>query len=370
MNILVGEPSAVTRSIEKELFRQNPFFEKVRFARSWEEVLKKVREESTDGLIVDSALFAEKNFDRIILKVKAAGIKTVLFTDKKNTRSAVYGNIFVAERFSMQSASSEMLKEYAALLENLFNKLLFTGAYTDTARQNRPDDVVSASPAAERTDYKIVLIGVSTGGPGTVQKLLKDIGSGFPVPILITQHIDSNFDRNLIDWLNTSTSVPVKLAENGMVAENGHVYFAPADYHLGFTKSTARGVVLELNRDEPLHFLRPAVDKMFFSAADVFGEHCLAVLLTGMGNDGAAGCCRIKEKGGYTITESEESCVIYGMPKAAFAAGGSTEVLPLKDIAARLKELTGRVSSSVRASDNDGCATRIKRFEWSTVDYE
>ena len=172
-------------------------------------------------------------------------------------------------------------------------------------------------------------------------ELLKLIGENFPLPIFITQHIDSFFDKNLIVWLNNAVSAPVRLAEDGEKPISGNVYFAPADIHMTFESVNESDFIIRLNRDEPVNFLRPSVDKMFCSAARVLGGNCVAVVLTGMGADGAKGCCEIKRAGGYTITQDEASCVVYGMPKAAFEAGGSTEVLPLDKIADRLRELCG-----------------------------
>jgi len=97
--------------------------------------------------------------------------------------------------------------------------------------------------------------------------------------------------------------------------------------------------LLKLNSDQPVNFLRPAVDKMFESAAQVFGDKCIAVLLTGMGADGAKGCSLIQKKGGYIIAQDEKSCVVFGMPKAAIDAGAVNQVLSLENIAGRLKEL-------------------------------
>ena len=338
MKILVGELSAITRSIEKELFGFNSFFSKIEFARSWEEILQQVKENRPDGIILDESLVNEKTLDSAIAKIKTLGIKTILTTDKKNFKPSQIPNIKITQRNNIHSATQEQLKKYSKEIQNIFEKINFHPSFI-SKKTEIPEEI--KTPSSKKIDYKVVLIGVSTGGPGTIQKLLLDIGKNFPVPILVTQHIDSNFDKNLIEWLNSSTGIPVHLAENNMVAQNGHVYFAPADYHLLMKINLENKITLELNHDEQINFLRPAVDKMFFCASNLFKEKCIAVLLTGMGSDGAAGCWKIKQAGGYTITESEESCVIYGMPQAAFKAGGSTEVLNLKQIAKRLKELLG-----------------------------
>lgn len=331
--ILIADSSAVTRSIEKEIIHLNPAFEYAGYALSFAELQSKVSEFKPDALIVDTAFFEGMKFESIIFELKNLGIQTLLFVNSEFTDCHASSKIYVTKKPSFASVSQENLKDYSVQLEKIFNDTPHTPQKTFAELSK---DIM---PVKSHSDYKAVFIGVSTGGPGTIQKLLSEIGADFPLPILITQHIDSVFDKNLISWLNSNTSLPVHLAESGVVPKNGNVYFAPADYHLMIKSDGKNGFLIELNHDEPMNFLRPSVDKMFFSAASVLNKKCIAVLLTGMGNDGAAGCCKIKECGGYTITEAEESCVVYGMPKAAFEAGGSVEVLALDDIAGRLKML-------------------------------
>ncbi len=189
--------------------------------------------------------------------------------------------------------------------------------------------------------YNILLIGASTGGPGAIQTVLKGLGKNFPLPILITQHIDSLFDEQFSSWLNSTTDINVSLACNNTVPEPSCAYIAPANKHLTIKPLKDKKCIIELNEDPPMHFLRPAVDKMFISAANVFHRHVLAVLLTGMGRDGEDGCIAIKNEGGFTICQDETSCIVYGMPKAAIEAGGADIVLSLEHIAPFIKKKVG-----------------------------
>ena len=189
--------------------------------------------------------------------------------------------------------------------------------------------------------YRVVLVGVSTGGPGAILKLLDSIGKDFPLPILITQHIDSSFERNLTDWLSKSLPLPIHVAKDGDIPKPGHVYFAPADYHMTVGITGEDEIVIRLNQDPPVNFLRPSVDVLFSSGAEALKNNVISVLLTGMGQDGAQGSCDLREKGAYTIAESEETCVIYGMPKAAYDMGGIVELIPLYSIADKIRKLIG-----------------------------
>ena len=248
------------------------------------------------------------------------------------------------------SFSTQKVNEYSSYLEQLVLDIkcsvLFEnhpssanasinedGSYTPLP-QNFSDETVERN-------FKAVLVGVSTGGPNALLEFLKGIGQNFPLPIFITQHIDSFFDKNLISWLSSESHIPVHLAEDKAKPLAGHVYFAPSDVHLTFVTSAEDGFKMILNHDAPINFLRPAVDKMFESAAAVFGKNCIAVVLTGMGADGAKQCLHLKQLGAYTITQDEASSTIYGMPKVAYEMGGSCEVLPLNQIAKRLWNLAG-----------------------------
>ena len=180
-------------------------------------------------------------------------------------------------------------------------------------------------------EYRMLVAGASPGGPAALQTLLSGLGPAFPLPVLITQHIDSSFDVHFAGWLNESTGMSVEIAKEGAVPLKGHAYLAPADRHLLVKPSpdTVGGCVLTLSDDPPVHFLKPAVDKLFFSASEVFKNHTLAVLLTGMGRDGADGCKRIVEAGGYTVAESEQTCAVFGMPRAAIECGAASAVVQL-----------------------------------------
>ncbi len=189
--------------------------------------------------------------------------------------------------------------------------------------------------------YKVLCLGASTGGPSAIGTILSSLGTHFSLPILYAQHIEIDKDKPLVDWLNSvCTNITIKLAEDGEEAKPGVVYMAPADKHLIIRYIKSDGTpVLQLSDEPPEHYLRPAVNKLFKSAAEKLQGGVLAVLLTGMGADGAAGCKAICEKGGWTIAEDKSTCAVFGMPAAAIEAGAAKEVLPRTEISKRILEL-------------------------------
>jgi two-component system chemotaxis response regulator CheB len=188
----------------------------------------------------------------------------------------------------------------------------------------------TASGAATR----IIAIGSSTGGPRVVQQILRDLPENLPAAVLIVQHIAQGFARGLVDWLGGSCRMPVHLAEAGKLALPGHVYVAPDDLHLLIDADGVLGL-----SSQPTLLQRPSVDVMMQRAAEAYGARTIGVLLTGMGRDGALGMAAIHQQGGHTIAQSGETCVVFGMPRAAIEARVVKDVLGPESIAGRLQLL-------------------------------
>lgn len=181
------------------------------------------------------------------------------------------------------------------------------------------------------TSTKLVALGTSTGGPRALQYVIPKLPGDMPCGMVVVQHMPAGFTRSLAERLNGMSEVTVKEAEHGDPILPGHVYVAPGNYHLTVTGSSPNRSI-SLNQDPPLSSHRPAVDVMFDSVVK-YGGDVVSVILTGMGSDGAEGMKKIKKAGGYVIAESEESCVVYGMPKSVVDAGIADEILPVGQVA-------------------------------------
>jgi two-component system chemotaxis response regulator CheB len=177
----------------------------------------------------------------------------------------------------------------------------------------------------------LVLIGTSTGGPPALQAVLSKIPADFPCPILVVQHMPVGFTASLAERLNRLCPLPVKEAEDGEDVESGRVYLAPAGRHMKVVRCGSKlRMVLDTDPTDALH--RPSVDTLFESAA-ALGSNCLAVVLTGMGKDGAAGAKAIKSNGGRVIVEAEETSIVFGMPKAVLESVNVDGNVPLYRVA-------------------------------------
>lgn len=199
------------------------------------------------------------------------------------------------------------------------------------ARTAEPVPEVSRRPA-------VILIGASTGGPPAVESILRSLGPDVPAPVAVVQHMPAGFTRAFADRLNGHLPLEVREAADGEPLLPGQVAIAPGGIHLRIGERNGRlHALLSAEPERALH--RPSVDVLFHSAEEAVEGRVVAVLLTGMGHDGAQGMAALARAGAYTIAQDEATSVIYGMPRAAVAAGGVRETLPLPEIGPRLRQL-------------------------------
>ncbi len=185
--------------------------------------------------------------------------------------------------------------------------------------------------------FKIIAIGASTGGPAAIAHILGNLPSDFSVPILIVQHMTPGFGSAFVDWLNTESSIPVKVAAAGDRLVPGQVYIAPDNYYTGVN----RGMRIFLNdKHASYNHHRPSVNFMFESIAKSYGSKTLGILLTGMGQDGAKGLREIKQAGGETIAQDEATSIVYGMAKSAVSLGAVDHIVSLDKVSSIILQLT------------------------------
>ena len=183
---------------------------------------------------------------------------------------------------------------------------------------------------AQRVD--IVAIGVSTGGPKALAQLIATLPAHFPVPIVIVQHMPPIFTKSLAQRLSAYANIPVYEGAPGDILRGGCAWIAPGGYHMVVNRRIA-AVQIQTNQAPPVHSCRPAVDVLFRSVSETYHGHTLAVVLTGMGQDGLQGCEGIHQAGGQIIVQDEKSSVVWGMPGSVARAGLADKILPLEQLA-------------------------------------
>jgi len=190
-------------------------------------------------------------------------------------------------------------------------------------------------PAAHRHPVDVVAIGISTGGPAALAQMVPMFPAGFPVPILLVQHMPPGFTATLAQSLGRKSDIKVVEAEDGITPRSGTLYIAPGGKQMRVVKR-GRVEVLELTDDPPEHNCRPSVDHLFRSVAELHGPRAVGVIMTGMGADGVAGMRQMRDAGAFTVAQDAATSTVHGMPGEAIKAGVVQEVLPLDKIACRL----------------------------------
>lgn len=212
--------------------------------------------------------------------------------------------------------------------KTLVNEKLKMAAGANVANSPKPSAKAPVTITPCSTRIQLLAIGASTGGTEALNSVLSALPAGLP-PIVITQHISAQFTPSLAKRLNANSAVEVEEVKQRQVSlQSGHAYLAPGDQHMVVTRRGAELYALLDDRD-PVNRHKPSVDVMFDSVAEVLADKALAMLLTGMGQDGAKGMLKMRQKGAATVAQDERSCVVWGMPRVAIELGAAKDVRAL-----------------------------------------
>jgi two-component system, chemotaxis family, protein-glutamate methylesterase/glutaminase len=332
IRVLVVDDSAFVRKAVGRMLATADDIEVVGYAKDGEEGLELARQLKPDVVTLDvrmPRLGGLETLERLMAEQPLPVLLMSTLTQEGaevTLRGLELGAMEFVDKSSVQPMS--ML----SLADELVTKIRALGG----ARvRSRPQPKLAPVKASGRVTAQCVVIGASTGGPAALQTVVSGLPAAFPAAVVIVQHIPRGFTRSLAERLDARSAIPVREARHGDAVEPGHVLLAPAGIHTRIVRAGAgTSVALEEEPSEALH--RPSVDVLMLSAADVYGARALGVVLTGMGSDGTEGLRAIRERGGLTLAESAETCVIFGMPKAAIDAGVIERTLPLDRIAGEI----------------------------------
>ena len=339
MNVLIVDDSAITRGLFEKAFKQNGF-EIATLVSNGRKAVDFCRSASVDVVLSDTDMSEMDGFEAAKILSKEIGVPVVLYSENtaEKTKALEAGAVLFLKKPSLVSYNAASLKEFADKVRAVAEKSVKRSHITPkTKTQDSSSEDFSKSSGS---DFKILCIGASTGGPSAVQEVLLGLGKHFPLPVLYAQHLDVGADLKMAKWFDeTCPNISVTLAKDGETAQAGHVYLAPANTHLviDFVKNGLP--VLKLSDEPPERFLKPAVNKLFRSAAKHYRKKCLAVLMKGMGRDGAEGCKKIVDAGGFTIVEDRSTCTVFGMPAAAIELNAASKVLPRGEIAGAVLQM-------------------------------
>ena len=241
---------------------------------------------------------------------------------------------FIEKPRDLNSNLSELKLELEMKIKSVFNKKPTKQSNVSVIPKNINISLKELNTNLQKV--RAVVIGASTGGPKALVYLISRLPDKISVPIFIVQHMPKGFTTSLANRMDNESRIKVVEAVDNMKIEANKVYLAPGDFHATLEMDRIR-----LNSNDKIHGVRPAVDYLFNTAAQIYRENLVGIILTGMGRDGASGMVKIKELGGYNLAQSEESCVVYGMPGSAVSKGVVDETLNLEDMSTKLNLLIG-----------------------------
>lgn len=348
IRVMIVDDSAVARGMLTTALTQSSQIEVVASAMHGKAALQLLEYIAVDVILLDSEMPEMDGFTALPLLLKASPQSKVIMLSTLTSRGAE-ASFKALALGAVDCIGKPNNRGDKAILEHYFHevtdKVIALGSEGNKSKL-RSAPVATAKvknfvPATQRlfapsAVIQCLAIGSSTGGPQALIKLFTLLkGKPVRVPIFLTQHMPAHFTKILANHLAGASSLPCIEASNGLMVQPGHIYIAAGDYHL-IPRTEKAGITLTLTQDPPINFCRPAVDPMFEALANIYGSHLLAVVLTGMGQDGVAGARAIAAKGGNVIVQDEASSVVWGMPGAVAKAGLAKAVLPLHEIAATL----------------------------------
>ncbi|HEY2434884.1 MAG TPA: chemotaxis-specific protein-glutamate methyltransferase CheB [Vicinamibacterales bacterium] len=316
IRVLVVDDSAYVRKVVSEVLRRSPSIEVVGVARDGAEALERVAALRPDVVTCDLNMPVLDGLGFIAAQMARDPVPIVVISIAAGAGEQVLAALDAGAVDFVQKPTALATERLMEMGEELVEKVRAAAG----ARRRSAVAVAPATTRAVRGAFDIVVVGISTGGPHALKELVPALPSDCPVPIAIVMHMPPGYIDMYARRLNELSALRVVEAAEDMPVELGTVFIAPAGRHLTFRRTAAEvRVHLDVLPLDTPH--RPSVDALFQSAADVYGSRVLGVVMTGMGSDGREGAAWIKARGGSILTQNEESCVVYGMPRSVVEAG-------------------------------------------------
>jgi two-component system chemotaxis response regulator CheB len=341
LRVLVVDDSAYMRKTLKEMLSRPGEIEVVGVARDGRDALEQVQALDPDVVTCDLVMPEMGGLDFVLTQMARRPVPIVLISVVDGQAEEVLKALEAGAVDFVQKPSARASDLILDIASELVAKVKTAGGVPQD-RLHRPPvvsgAVVPAPPLRSASSIAVVVIGISTGGPQALRQVLPLLPAACPVPIVVVIHMPVGYTELYAQKLDEICAVKVLEASEGLALEPGTVWIAPAGRHLSLRRAADGQVRADLStepRDTP-H--RPSVDVLFGSAARTFGARTLGVVMTGMGADGREGAAWIKARGGTVLTESEETCVVYGMPRSVMEAGLSDASVPLERMAAAIME--------------------------------
>src|SRR5215211_1232688 len=333
LRVLVIDDSAYVRKVVREILSRSPFLEVVGTSRNGREGLEMVEQLQPDVVTCDLIMPELDGVGFVREQMQRRPVPIIIMSVAKETAEAALTALDAGAIDFVQKPTALASEKIFEVSTELIEKVKAAGNIALNRISAAPPllNPVTSAPATKISgshSVDLVVIGISTGGPQALKRLIPQLPEDFPVPVVMVMHMPVGYTEMYAAKLNEQSELEVREAAEGDEVRPGYVFLAAAGRHLSLKRNANGTVVTHLNARpfDTLH--RPAVDVLFESAAEVYRNRVLGVVMTGMGSDGKQGAAWIKSQGGLVFTEAEQSCVVYGMPLSVVEAGLSDKSVP------------------------------------------
>jgi two-component system chemotaxis response regulator CheB len=336
VRVLVVDDSAYIRKVVKEMLSRSPALEVVGTARDSEEALELVERLKPDVVTCDLIMPGTDGVDFIQRQMSRRRLPIVIVSMAGESSERVLSGLDAGAIDFVQKPTALATERVFDVADELIAKVTAAAGASMRGRPQAQPTRETIASATFRNRYSVLVVGVSTGGPQGLKSVIARLPAEFPIPVAVVLHMPIGYTEAYAKRLDELSALTVIEARDGEEFRPGVVLVAAAGRHLKLHREADGRVISRLDvrpLDTP-H--RPSVDVLFQSAADVYGDRVLGVVMSGMGSDGRDGAAWIKARGGDVLTEAEETCVVYGMPRAIVEAGLSDEEVPLERLSSAI----------------------------------
>jgi two-component system, chemotaxis family, protein-glutamate methylesterase/glutaminase len=334
LRVLVVDDSALMRKLIPKILEQDDSIEVVGTAMDGHFALKKIVELSPEVVTLDLEMPGLNGIDTLKQIMRSSRVPVIVVSSHSTAGASITLKALALGAFDFVAKPQDVAARMPEIAAELIKKIRAAAQSAGVQTQFLPRETYGAElPPKLRpiAPTHIIAIGVSTGGPNALQYLFSQLPADFSGSILTVQHMPDGFTELFAKRLDETCPIRVKEAQSGDLLVAGRALICPGNRHMK-VKKLPLGNVAILGEEPPVNGHRPSVDVLFHSVAEGFGPQVMAVLMTGMGEDGAAGLGAIRAAGGYTVAQGQETCVVFGMPKAAIERGYAMRVAELQDL--------------------------------------
>ncbi|HEY3916047.1 MAG TPA: chemotaxis-specific protein-glutamate methyltransferase CheB [Verrucomicrobiae bacterium] len=339
---IIVDDSAFARKVVREMLSGSPFIEVVGMARNGTDALQMVASLNPDVVTCDLNMPELDGVGFVKKQMAQKPVPILILTASPRDAVLVLDALTAGAIDFVQKPSALANDNLFEIREELVEKIKAAAQAPSRLAPGIESAPQPITPARSRPakNFDIVVLGISTGGPQALRFLLPQLPADFPVPLVMVLHMPVGYTAVFAEKLAEVSPLRVKEAFEGCPVQGCEALLAPAGRHLSFRRAPNGQIVVQLSLQPMDKPHRPSVDVLFEAAAEMYHNRVLGVVMTGMGNDGQEGAVQIKARGGMVLTQSEESCIIYGMPRSVVESGMSDATVPLSSMA---KEIIKRL---------------------------